>query len=270
MAEQIEPETGARKVAPVLQYLIAWFTGGVMKRIVLSMLVVVFSTGMLFGEYKEALKLYEEDKYQESLDKIAESLVVSEDFDPESQNYRLRYLAGHNHWKLGNVDSAVIHLKRCAEIRKDTADPYIDLGFLMIDNNRYRPAAVFAREAIKREETALGYYVLGLAYSGMKSYWKSKEYLEKANSLNTEMYLSYNELGNVLMKLKRYTEAQTAYATAHALHPGSAKVLNNLAVCNEQLGNSEKARQYIKQAHEIDGSNRVIAENYNSMGTNKP
>jgi len=257
-------------MAPVLLYSIAWFTGGIMKRIAISMLMVMCFAGILFGEYKDALKLYEEGKYQESLDIIAEQLVVSEDFTPESSNYKLRYLAAHNHWKLGNVDSAVIHLKRCAEIRKDTVDPYIDLGLLMIDHKRYRPAAVFARESIKREETALAYYILGLSYSGMKSYWKSKQYLEKANSLNPEMYLSYNELGNVLMKLKRYNEALTAYATAHALYPGSAKVLNNLAVCNEKLGNDTKAQQYIKQAHELDASNGVISSNYNSMVTKTP
>ena len=236
-----------------------------MRRIITGVLMVLFSAGMLYAEYSDALALFEKKKYQESLDTIAAELVVSEDFTPESPNYKLRYLAAHNHWKLGNVDSALIHLKRCAELKKDIPDPYIDLGFLMLDNKRYRDAAVFARESIKRKETAMAYYILGMSYSGMKSYWKAKEYLEKANSMDPEMYMSYNELGNVLMKLKRYNEALTAYATAHALNQSSAEVLNNLAVCNEKLGNGEQAKEYITKAHEIDSSSSVIRENYDSM-----
>jgi len=236
-----------------------------MRRIITGVLMVFFSAGILYAEYSDALKLFEKKKYQESLDMIAAELEVSEDFTPESPNYRLRHLAAHNHWKLGNLDSAVIHLKRCAQIKKDIPDPYIDLGLLMMDHGRSRDAAVFARESIKRKETAIAYYILGRSYSGMKSYWKAKEYLEKANSMDPEMYMSYNELGNVLMKLKRYNEAQTAYATAHALNQESAEVLNNLAVCNENLGNAAQAKEYITKAHEIDPSGSVIRENYNSM-----
>ncbi|TFH40492.1 MAG: hypothetical protein E4G96_07400, partial [Chrysiogenales bacterium] len=56
----------------------------------------------VFASYEDALKLYEAERYQESLKLVADQLVTDDDFKPNSSNYNLRFLAAHNHWKLGN------------------------------------------------------------------------------------------------------------------------------------------------------------------------
>lgn len=220
---------------------------------------------VLFADYDKALKLFEQGKYDDALTEVASTLDVSKDFETNSPNYNLRYLAGHIHAKKGNYESALTHLKRCTEIQKDSINPLIDIAFIYIDQKRYMDAIVWARKALQIKQDPVAYYILGLSYSGIGSYWQAKEYLEKALSLDPEMYYAYNELGNVLMFLGRITQAQTAYSAAYALAPSSALVCNNLAMSYVQAGDVEKAREIIEKARKLAPDNAVIVENYNRI-----
>ena len=106
-----------------------------MKKIILSLILFNFFTLNLFAEYKEALKLFQKEKYQESLQILGKDLVVNKDLTPDSPNYKIRFLAAHNHWKLGNTKSAVAHFKRCMIIEKENINPYIDLSFYHFESN---------------------------------------------------------------------------------------------------------------------------------------
>jgi len=220
---------------------------------------------MLFADYDKALKLFEQGKYDDALSEIASTLDVSKDFEPNSPNYNLRYLAGHIHAKKGNYESALTHLKRCAEIQKDSINPLIDIAFVYIDQKKYTDAIAWARKALQIKQAPVAYYILGLSYSGIGSYWQAKEYLEKAISLDPEMYYAYNELGNVLMYLGRVTQAQTAYSAAYALAPSSALICNNLAMSYVQAGDVKKAVEIIEKARKLAPDNSVIVENYNRI-----
>ncbi|GAB4220773.1 MAG: hypothetical protein Kow00102_10240 [Spirochaetota bacterium] len=220
---------------------------------------------MLYADYNKALKLFEQGKYDDALTEIASVLDVSRDFETNTPNYNLRYLAGHIHAKKGNYESALTHLKRCAEIQKDTINPLIDIAFIYIDSKRYTDAMTWARKALQIKQEPVAYYILGLAYSGIGSYWQAKEYLEKAISLDPEMYYAYNELGNVLMALGRITQAQTAYSAAYALAPSSAYICNNLAMSYVQAGDVKKAIEIIEKARKLAPDNPIIVENYNHI-----
>ncbi|MDH7552106.1 MAG: tetratricopeptide repeat protein [Spirochaetota bacterium] len=220
---------------------------------------------MLYADYNKALKLFEQGKYDDALTEIASVLDVSRDFETNTPNYNLRYLAGHIHAKKGNYESALTHLKRCAEIQKDTINPLIDIAFIYIDSKRYTDAMTWARKALQIKQEPVAYYILGLAYSGIGSYWQAKEYLEKAISLDPEMYYAYNELGNVLMALGRITQAQTAYSAAYALAPSSAYICNNLAMSYVQGGDVKKAIEIIEKARKLAPDNPIIVENYNRI-----
>ncbi|NMB64923.1 MAG: tetratricopeptide repeat protein [Spirochaetes bacterium] len=220
---------------------------------------------MLYADYNKALKLFEQGKYDDALTEIASVLDVSRDFETNTPNYNLRYLAGHIHAKKGNYESALTHLKRCAEIQKDTINPLIDIAFIYIDSKRYTDAMTWARKALQIKQEPVVYYILGLAYSGIGSYWQAKEYLEKAISLDPEMYYAYNELGNVLMALGRITQAQTAYSAAYALAPSSAYICNNLAMSYVQGGDVKKAIEIIEKARKLAPDNPIIVENYNRI-----
>ena len=232
-----------------------------MKKIILSLILFNFFTLNLFAEYKEALKLFQENKYQDSLKILGEDLVVDNDLTPDSPNYKIRFLAAHNHWKLGNTKSAVAHFQKCMNIKKDTIDPYIDLSFYHLESNRFRDAAIIARRGLKIKNSAELYYILGSISLQQKNYWKAKQFFEQANSISQESYYCYNSLGITLMKLKNFSDANTAFTVANALNPQSSKIINNLGMSLEMTGKNKEALTYYEKAEEIDSENETIKSN---------
>ncbi|OHD67440.1 MAG: hypothetical protein A2W19_03160 [Spirochaetes bacterium RBG_16_49_21] len=232
-----------------------------MKKLLLATILVAFMNSALLASYAEALKLFEKKDYKNSLKIIAGELEIANDANPGSPNYNLRFLAAHNHWKLGNMKSAVDHFTRCIEIKKNTAAPYIDLAMLQIEIKKYGDAEITAKRGLTVEKSPLLYYLLGLISLKKENFWRAKEMFEKANSLDPELHYSYNALGIALMRLKKYGEANTAFSAAYAMKPKSAEILNNLGMSYEKLGKTKEALEYYEKAGALDDKNRVVSDN---------
>lgn len=236
-----------------------------MKKIFFAAFLLLFGLSPLFASYEEALKLYEEGKYRDSLTVLANELDISKDLDEGAPNYNLRFLAAHNHWKLGNTESAVIHFKRCMDMTNRSIDPYIDLSLFYLQLNRLNDADVYARRGLQRGKDAMLYYILGEVSLKQKNYWRAKELFETANSLNPENYISYNALGITLMNLGKYGDANTAFSVALALNSSSPEILNNMGMNLEKLEQYDEALAFYKKANELDMEDRTILENFNRV-----
>ncbi|MBN2042145.1 MAG: tetratricopeptide repeat protein [Spirochaetes bacterium] len=236
-----------------------------MRKIILMALVLFCSSAAVYASYGEALKLYEAGMYNDSLKMIAEELDISKDLEENSPNYDLRFLAAHNHWKLGNLGPAIVHFKKCTLIKKDVADPLIDLSLMLMDFKRYGDARYFAGKALEIKESAEPYYVLGGYDAVMGRYYAAKKNFEKAISFNPEFGVSYNALGVVLMKLGKFSEANTAFSAALVFLPESAEVLNNIALSLEKTGKNGQALEYLNKAFEKDPNNREIQKNLSRL-----
>ena len=232
-----------------------------MKKTGVLIATILLSAHALLASYQEALKLFEQKDYKGSLKMIADELVTSDDTRPGSPNYNLRYLAAHNHWKLGNSKSAMDHFTRCIAIKKDAVDPYIDLALLQIELKKYGDAEASARRGLEVKQSPLLFYILGIISLKRENFWKAKEMFEKANSLHPELYYSYNALGITLMRLKKYSEANTAFSAAYAIRPKSIEIINNLGMSYEKLGKNKEAYDYYKKAVALDEKNSVVASN---------
>ena len=235
-----------------------------MRNPLFSVFAVMFclASTHLFADYNQALDFFKQGKYQESLKAAADALDVAKDADPASQNYQIRFLAAHNHRKLGNIASATIHLQKCAEIRPASVDPLIDLSFLMIDGGKYKEAFAYAQKVVTMDgKNAMGYYLLGLSYYKQGAFWGAKEYLEKAVSFDPELYMAWNTQGLVLMAIKKYPDANTAFSAAHAMCPDTAEILNNLAVSYAKMGNAAEAQKAADKAAALAPANEQIRKN---------
>ncbi|HSV96641.1 MAG TPA: tetratricopeptide repeat protein [Spirochaetota bacterium] len=232
-----------------------------MKKPVCIAAILLIPATIVLASYDDALKLFQENKYRESLEKIAAELSVDRDFQDNSPNYALRFLAAHNHWKMGNHEAAISHFRRCADIRKNLPDPLIDLGLLLIDFKRYRDAELFAQRALTLQKSPTAYYVVAKSAYGLGNYWRAKEFFEKAISLDPEFFAAYNGLGMTLMRLGRYTQASTAFAAALASAPASPELLNNMGLCLEKMGKPKEALEYYKKADRLNQGNAVIQQN---------
>lgn len=231
-----------------------------MKKIAAT-LTILFMTVNLFASYDEALKLFKEKKYDESLKKLGDELEVSRDMEAGAPNYKIRFLAAHNHWKLGNREAVISHFKRCMDIQKDTVDPYIDLSLFLAEQGLLNDAETYARKGLTVKDSAMLYYVLGKVSLIRQNYWRAKELFEKANSVDPEIYMSYNGLGIALMKLEKYGDANTAFTVALAIRPDSSEILNNMGLSLEKLGKNKEAYEYYKKANSLDMENKVILAN---------
>jgi Flp pilus assembly protein TadD len=231
------------------------------KALVLFAALMMFNAGAATASYKEALKLFEKKDYSGSLKMIADELVTADDARADSPNYDLRFLAAHNHWKMGNPKSAADHFTKCMQIKKSTADPYIDLALLYIEQKKYNEADATARRGLEIEKAPLLFYIMGAVSMKRENFWRAKELFEKANALDPELYYSYNALGITLMKLKKYGEANTAFSAAQAIKPKSVEIINNLGMSYEKLGKNKEASEYFARALALDENNKVVAAN---------
>lgn len=247
-----------------------------MKKYFVFAIIMIYS--LAFASYDDALVLFQKNKYDESLKMIANELVIVDDFKEGSPNYKLRYLAAHIHWKLGNTRSVVAHFKKCMEIKKDSVNPYIDLSLYLTEKKQYKDAKIIAESGLKVKEDAMLYWVLGKSKMNQGSFFQAKELFEKVNSIDPEIFISNFDLGIVLMKLKKYGEANTAFSAASILNTKSPQVYSNLALSfylmktknkSRSAYNIKSAKENIIKAKKLDPKNTRIAKIYSIINSAK-
>lgn len=232
-----------------------------MKKIIFPVIFCI-TAFPLFADYNSALKLFTEGKYDDSLKVIAEELDAAKDMTADSPNYKLRFLAGHNHWKMKRYENALSHLGRCLQIRPNDTNAMIDVGLIYLEMKKYNDAVrVGQKIAEKEKNNAMAYFIIGKARYGLGNFWGAKELLEKATSADFEMYAAWNELGKTFMMLKKYPEAEIAFATAYSVNPSSPEIMNNFAASYFAQGKKDKAAEMIKKAAEADKTNPAIQAN---------
>ncbi len=234
-----------------------------MKKLIPAFLIIMFYTSA-FASYDRALELYKNGFYKDSLKEIAAELDIKKDMDPDFPNYRLRFLAAHNHWKLGNLEYASIHFKKCIDMNQ-SVDPYIDLALMYLDKGKLADADSYAQKGLKKEKNPMFYYILGETSLKRRNDWRAKEMFEAANALDQDNYACYNGLGIALMNLKKYGDADTAFSTALSLAPDSPEVLNNMAVCLEKQGKNKEALEVITKAALTAPEDKATAANLNRI-----
>ena len=228
-----------------------------MKKLILTFFAILLSSSA-FAAYDKALELYQENKFQESLAVCAEDLIMAEDFKPGSPNYKIRYLAAHNHWKLGNVESASIHFRKCMAIDKTKIDPYIDLSMLLIEKRKFKEAGSVIEDGLKVKEDAMLFWLLGKIALERRDYQRARTLFERANGIGPEFYISYNDLGIALMKLGKYGDANAAFSVAYAINPDSMEINNNMAYSLYKMEKKNEALPYIKKAMELASGNESV------------
>ncbi len=226
-----------------------------------ALIILLFTATILHASYDEAVKLFQKKQYQASLKIVAEKLEVDKDMEPDSPNYKLRYLAAHLHWKLGNAKSVIAHFKRCMDIKKEAVNPYIDLALYLVEQKRYGDAEIYIKNGLKIKNDAMLYYLLGRIALERGNLGRAKALFEKTNTIDPEIYVSYNDLGITLMKLKKYGDANTAFSVALAIMPRSAELENNLGMSLEKMKKYNRAYEHYKKANAIDMENKDILAN---------
>ncbi len=229
-----------------------------MKKFLVFLIMFFVMSLNAFAAYDQALALFQENKYQESLTILGQDLIVADDFKPGSPNYKIRFLAAHNHWKLGNEESASAHFRRCMAIDKTKVDAYIDLAIMYIEKGKLGNASSIVEDGLQIKEDPMLFWILGRVSYLRGNFPRAKELLEKANSLDPEFYFSYNDLGIVLMKMNKFGDANAAFSVALAINPESVEINTNIAQSLVMMGKSNDAEGYAKKALSLAPDNEMI------------
>jgi Flp pilus assembly protein TadD len=143
-------------------------------------------------------------------------------------------------------------------IDKAKVDPYIDFAIFLMEKGKLNAASSVVEDGLKVKEDPMLFWILGRLSYQKQNFWRAKELLEKANSLDPEMYFAYNDLGMALMKLNKIGDANAAFSVALAINPESAEINTNLAQSLVLMGKEVDAEQYAKKALELSPDNEII------------
>lgn len=154
----------------------------------------------------------------------------AESGDPKS--HRIQYMYGDVFLRSGQPDSAIVHLRRCVDLRDDYVDGFRLLGEALGQKNEYVGSIEAYQQAIKIERrnptfaTSLG---LGRAFARADSFKLASLWISKAIELDPKQIDPYVELGDVYVRNRVYILAKEQYAQALLLQPNSIPVRTKLA-----------------------------------------
>lgn len=169
-------------------------------------------------------------------------LAVStlQQFDDQLPNkYYLQFYLGQIHLDQGNLDTAIEHLTRAAEL-----DP---------------PA----------EDLASIYTYLGLCHKDTQQFQLALTALEKADHIDSERTDTLNLMGFCHYKLKDHALAIDCFEKLIALDPSSAIDYANIASNYKAMGKKSKAIEYYQLALKLDDSIEFAKEHLEQLGVNK-
>jgi len=197
--------------------------------------------------YLEALILFKENRFNESLRKLERSLAL-EKRDPEPHK-----LTGLILVVLERADTARPFLEAAVQLAPGDSMAHYYLGRLYYTIQRFPQAASEFRRVIALDPTYVkGYDNLGLALEALGDEEVAIQTYHKAIELNEEQKLKnewpYLNLGKFLVTKNRYQESLSLLQKAVELNPGSAEAYYVLGKVLAKLGKDAEALEALKQS----------------------
>jgi predicted O-linked N-acetylglucosamine transferase (SPINDLY family) len=196
--------------------------------------------------------------------------------------------------ELGEFDAAEKNYIQSYQLNKDFLEARFNLACLFLKKNSYLESEKIFLELInKNNNDYLSYYNLGLINFEIKKYNLALDYFKKSSdiqinfynayhqtaltyeklgnineaiknyniaiSLNTEkLNISWNNLGVIYLKSKKFDEAFKCFKEAASLNGDKSLVFNNLASTYFELGESFLGKTFLEKAAHYNKSNLKI------------
>lgn len=197
--------------------------------------------------YGDAEKVYRAGRYAEA----AELFGAYTSRKPE--NPWGHYMLGISAWKAGDHGTAETALRRTIELDAKNGKALVNLGRVLLEQNRAAAALDFAEEAVLVvPESADAWRVLGNVRSALGVADQAVEAYREALVLDDGDAWTMNNLGLLYIREGRYEEALPPLARAVQLRPKTAVFQNNLGVALERTGHLNEAAEAYRAALEVD------------------
>jgi len=230
------------------------------------------------AEYDEAVKQYQNGRYEESLQTIRSV------FDDNKGVLELRMLAARNYEKMGNLDSALSHMLYATKEHPDAAAPAIYMAKLQHAKGADgRALDILRRTAGRFANDPWARYELAAFFFEQKKYGEARQQVEAVMAKNPNFFqavyldgLIYLVEGSLETAEFRFNNAARIKMTGQSWNK---RLFNNLGLVNEKLadradtaGNpalaKEKrnlAKDYYKKAVALDGDYAIAKANFDRL-----
>ena len=237
----------------------------------------LFASSIYKTELDQAVTLYKEENYQESLSHIENALSVLAYADKTDDFHELTKLAVDASFKVGAYDQAVFHQEKLLNTLDETtpmeerSDVLYRLGILYSRLEQFDLATQHLEQAIdlwtqaeELDRLAEGIATLGVVRENMGSYSEAL----KDFSRSFELYQEIGEIGDVAtqyrrigriyyLRLGRYERARENYLAALDAYReldnqhGEAETLFEIGLTYEKMGLFSEADRHYQQGKEI-------------------
>ena len=128
------------------------------------------------------------------------------------------------------------------------ADMHCYYGNVLVSEEDLLGAKKYFTEAINIIGSNPQYhFFLADVHFALNDYDKGKECLKRAVSLNKSFAKYWENMGDNLFRQAKFRDARESYELCFDNLPDKADLLNKIAKCCEQLGESDKAAEYFKK-----------------------
>jgi tetratricopeptide (TPR) repeat protein len=171
-----------------------------------------------------------------------------------------RFLLAMSYVRLGRREWSRPELLKLEQSRPDKAIYPYWIGRLEYLDQRFQAAATRFRQALKLDSRFVrGWDNLGLAYEALGQQQEAIHSYEEATRLNRENLTAASfwpplNLGSLMLKLDRLSEAETYLRESLKYDPKSAKTRYRLALLFEKQGKLEDAVSQLKESAATDSS----------------
>lgn len=135
-----------------------------------------------------------------------------------------------------------------------TTKEKFDLAMCKVKENDHLGAIALFNAVLKEDgQDSNAYCHRGIAYMNIEQYKQAMEDLDKAVELDPDYGFRYQARGYLKSKIKDQEGAIEDYQKAVDLEPSDPIAYNNLALAQEQLGWSGKAKENFNKSDQLQG-----------------
>lgn len=243
--------------------------------------IYLFSINKILGafppNYEVALKLFQEKKYEESLNKIREV------FDNHRNSLELRLLAASNYIEINNYENAIAHLRYAIQDHPNSYEAYLLLSEVYNQINQYQNSILFLTKASQvlkaNHERKIILYQLAKTYYLAKDWKNAKKIIENLIAIAPDYDLAIYLDGLIYLNQKNYELAEFRFKSLLSLknlnQELKKRIYNNLGVIRLSTANQyskdsndykdtiKEAKEYFMKALNLDPDYEIANQNLN-------
>jgi protein O-mannosyl-transferase len=151
-------------------------------------------------------------------------------------NDRAQFQLAYAYYETGRCAEAAARYEKAAQLKAPDYTLLLDWGLSLDCAGKPEDAAAKINEALRLEETAHGWAVLGMVRAKTHQYEAALAALAKAIQLKPRFEMSYVYRGNIYYLQDRYPEAQAEFQKALSLNPANQDARKGLEETRRMIG----------------------------------